>query len=284
MASKRSKSDAADAAPRLSQEEKKEVRQRTALRAVVVHEAIREEGEGELRRPASSLVWSGLAAGLSMGFSLVTMGLLQSHLPDDVWRPLIANLGYTIGFLIVVLGRQQLFTENTLTVMLPLLAHRDLRTLACVARLWTLVLLANLVGVLAFSWALASTGVFDAETHRHFAEIGRHVMEHDRLTMFVGAVFAGWLIAIMVWLLPGADNSRVAVVIIMTYVVALGGFAHIIAGSVEVMYLVVTGAATWGEYLLDFMLPTLTGNIVGGVALVAMVNHAQVAREAGLGR
>ncbi|HSO07256.1 MAG TPA: formate/nitrite transporter family protein [Pelomicrobium sp.] len=284
MSKKTPTSDPDDPTPRLSKEERKEVRERTALRAVVVHEAIREEGEGELRRPASSLVWSGFAAGLSMGFSLVTMGLLQAHLPDEQWRPLIANFGYTVGFLIVVLGRQQLFTENTLTVILPLLAHRDLRTLFCVARLWTLVLLANLVGVLAFSWALGYTAVFDAETHRHFAAIARHVMEQDRFTMFVGAVFAGWLIAIMVWLLPSADNSRVGVVILMTYVVALGGFAHIIAGSAEVIYLVVTGGATWGEYLLDFMLPTLAGNIIGGVALVAMVNHAQVAREAKMDR
>lgn len=82
-----------------------------------------------------------------MGFSLITEGLLHAHLPDVPWSPLISNFGYTIGFLIVVLGRQQLFTEDTLTVVLPLLGRRDGSTLMNVLRLWTVVLLANLLWV-----------------------------------------------------------------------------------------------------------------------------------------
>ena len=124
--------------------ERREVEERTNISAVVVHETVREEGERELRRPPSALAWSGLAAGLSMGFSLVAEGLLHAYLPRASWTPLIDNLGYSTGFLIVILGRQQLFTENTLTVILPLLAHPSWSTLWRVARLWAIVLAANL--------------------------------------------------------------------------------------------------------------------------------------------
>jgi formate-nitrite transporter family protein len=109
-----------DSAGELTRSEKRLARERTALRAAVIHEAIRVEGEGELSRPVTALIWSGFAAGLSMGFSLVATGLIQAHLPDTAWRPLIADLGYSVGFLAAILGRQQLYTENTLTVILPL--------------------------------------------------------------------------------------------------------------------------------------------------------------------
>ena len=117
-----------DSAGELSASERRVAKERSALRAAVIHEAIRTEGEAELRRPASALIWSGVAAGLSMGFSLAAMGLIHSRLPDTPWRSLITDFGYTVGFLAVILGRQHLYTENTLTVMLPLLTNRDRKT------------------------------------------------------------------------------------------------------------------------------------------------------------
>jgi len=135
-----------DSAGELTESEKRIAEERTALRAAVIHEAIRTEGEAELLRPASALMWSGMAAGLSMGFSLAAMGLLYSRLPDTQWRPLITDLGYTVGFLVVILGRQHLYTENTLTVMLPLLTNRDRKTFWAVLRLWSVVLVANVLG------------------------------------------------------------------------------------------------------------------------------------------
>jgi formate/nitrite transporter FocA (FNT family) len=93
--------------------EKKEAEERSSPSGAVVYQAISSEGEEELERPTSALMWSGLAAGMSMGFSFVAEALLRAHIPDASWRPLIVNFGYSVGFLIVVLGRQQLFTENT---------------------------------------------------------------------------------------------------------------------------------------------------------------------------
>ena len=265
--------------PELSENEEKQVKERSTPRAAVVYETIREEGEFEMGRKVSSLAWSGLAAGLSMGFSLVAEGLLRHHLPDTEWRPLISKFGYSAGFLIVILGRQQLFTENTLTVILPLLLRRNLETLFCVLRLWSTVFLANIAGAIIFAFVVSSTNVFDAEIKRSFMEIGREAAEGTWLTIFTKAIFAGWLIALMVWLLPAAESARVWIIIIMTYLVALGGYAHIIAGSVEVVYAVMSGALNWSEYFIDWMIPTLLGNIVGGVSLVAVLAHAQVVNE-----
>ncbi|HEY7295886.1 MAG TPA: formate/nitrite transporter family protein [Dehalococcoidia bacterium] len=260
----------------LKEREHEEAEQRSAVRAPVVYEAIRREGEDELRRPARALAWSGFAAGLSMGFSLVAQGLLRAGLPDEPWRPLVANLGYCVGFLIVILGRQQLFTENTLTVILPLLARRSGAMLLRVARLWAVVLAANLAGALLFAWVIGNTDVFRAAPRQAFAEIGRAALSGSFGTVVLRGIFAGWLIALMVWLLPAAESARVQIIIIVTYIVGLAGLAHIIAGSVEVLYLVTTGGASWPDFLGRFMLPTLLGNIVGGVSLVAALNHAQV--------
>jgi formate/nitrite transporter FocA (FNT family) len=265
--------------PRLSEDEREEVEWRTAPRTEVVYEAVREEGEGELKRSSPTLAWDGLAAGLSMGFSLVAEGLLRSHLPDAGWRPLVAKLGYSVGFLIIVLGRHQLFTENTLTAVLPFLQRRDSHTLAQVLRLWAVVLAANLAGALIFSLVLARTELFEPHVRQTFLEIGREAMASWWGLTFLKGVFAGWLIAMMVWMLPAAESARFFVVIVMTYLVALGKFAHIVAGSADTFYVVWAGAAGWGDYL-GWMLPTLLGNIVGGTTLVAALGHAQVAGEA----
>jgi formate-nitrite transporter family protein len=258
-----------------SEEEERQVEEATSMGAHIVHEAVRKEGEAELSRPSAALAWSGLAAGLSMGFTLLAEGLLHAHLPDAPWRPLISKLGYTLGFLIVILGRQQLFTENTLTVILPLLYRRDAGTFFNVVRLWTIVLVANLIGVCLFTFGLREP-VFDPGVLNSFHAIGREAMAPGALAIFFKAIFGGWLIALMVWLLPGSESSRFATIVTITYVVGLGKMPHVVGGSAETLFLTTSGELPLVDYLTGFMLPTLAGNVIGGVALVAAINHAQV--------
>lgn len=281
MATKKSLKQVAEADPVLTEEmleegEEEEVQQLSAPRPVVVHEAIRLEGEYELTRTVSGLAWSGLAAGLSMGFSMVAEGLLHYYLPTAEWTPLVSKFGYAVGFLIVILARQQLFTENTVTVILPLLSRRSAHTFWRVARLWIVVLVSNLVGALLFAVVLGRTEVFNPEVKQVFQEIGVAATAGDIWSIGIRAVFAGWLIALMVWMMPAADTSRVWIIIIITYVVGLAQLAHIVAGSVEVLYVVVSGEVSFWDYLGGFMVPTLVGNVIGGVSLVAALNHAQV--------
>lgn len=256
--------------------EEKQVQERVAIGAHVVHETIRREGEAELKRSSPALAWSGLAAGLSMGFSLVAEGLLSAYLPAASWTPLLAKMGYSVGFLIVVLGRQQLYTETTLTAVLPLLTHRNLRTALGVLRLWTVVLLANLVGAYVFALAVGKIPIFGQHIQQALVEASGGGTAGSFGVIFTRAIFAGWLIALMVWLLPAADSARVSIIIIITYLIGVGGFNHVIAGSVKQFFLIVLGDQTWSGYFRRFFVPTFLGNIVGGVSLVAFLGHAQV--------
>lgn len=258
---------------------RKDAENRTAPSGAVVYKAIRTEGEDELDRSTSALAWSGLAAGLSMGFSLVGQGILQSRLPAAEWRPLIVSFGYSIGFLIVILGRQQLFTENTLTVILPLLLKRDKETVRNVARLWTTVLLANLAGAFIFAFVLARSSVFEEGVNTAFLRIGEDSIRAGFATTLLRGIFAGWLIALMVWLLPFAESARVWVIIIVTYVVGLAGFSHVIAGSIDVMYLAFGGHISWVDCFGRYVIPSFIGNVIGGVSLVAAINHAQAVAD-----
>lgn len=256
-----------------------QIQKRMNISAQIVHETILREGEEELRRSSWALAWSALAAGLSMGFSFIMEGALESSLPAASWSVLVTKLGYPVGFLIVILGRQQLFTENTLTPVLPLLHRPRLSFFANVMRLWSVVLLFNVIGSALFALLLAKTNVFSAETHIAYWSIGRHVVDMPGGTMFVRAIFAGWLIALTIWLLPSADHARFWVIIVLTYLIGIGRFPHIIASSTEVFYLCMTGVWPWGKFFGGFFFPTLLGNITGGVALVAALNHAQVSTD-----
>jgi formate/nitrite transporter FocA (FNT family) len=261
----------------LTPEEEREVEDRSPPRAAVVFETVRREGETELQRPIFSLAASGIAAGLSMGMSLAGEGLVRALMPDTTWRPLVSSAGYTLGFVIVVLGRQQLFTENTVTAILPLLDGKDrLAILGRVVRLWAVVLIANLIGAALFAYAAAHTPIFSEDVRRTFVEIGHEAAAPSFGSIVIRGVAAGWLIALMVWMLPGADQSRLWVVLLITYVVGLAAFSHIIAGSVEVLYLVMIGQESFARFLMGFLLPVFIGNAVGGVALVSLINYGQV--------
>lgn len=263
----------------VSDQQRREIEAQSRPNAALIHETIRAEGESELERRWWGILLSGLAAGLSMSLSLIAQGEFHAFVSDEAARRLFAPLGYTAGFLVVVLGRQQLFTENTLTPILPLLHHRDLKTLGQVARLWSLVLIANVAGTWAAAVALVHTDVFEPRIIEAFTELSRHTVDGPFSTTFMRAVFAGWLIALMAWLLPAVRGARIHVVVVMTYLVALGQFAHIIAGSVECAFLVLKGQATVADYAGVFFLPTLLGNVVGGTTLVALLNYGQVAAE-----
>jgi formate/nitrite transporter FocA (FNT family) len=255
--------------------EEKKIEKAESLDAKTTYEVIRREGLRELERSTGALAWSGLAAGLSMGFSFLVEGLLHSHLPDTGWRPLIAKLGYSVGFVIVILGSQQLFTENTLTPIVPLLSHRTKERLRNVMRLWAAVLVTNIIGALLFALVLAKLQVVDPEVHTSLAEISARAMRAGFWVTMLHAVFAGWLIAMMVWMIPAAKPQELLLVIFMTYLVGLGGFAHIIAGATEVFYAAFRDLAGWGAVVLGYLVPTLIGNVVGGVTIVAALNHAQ---------
>jgi formate-nitrite transporter family protein len=260
----------------LSRRERGEVEHKRPPRVAVLHETIRLEGEAELSRGIAALGWSALAAGLSMGFSMLARGLLQRHLNGIPGGFLIESLGYPFGFLVVILARQQLFTENTMTAVLPLMTHPSLRKLGSLLRLWGVVFAGNLAGTALFAYGLLHMGLFDEPMRMALLAIGDEVMQNTPWQMFTKGIVAGWLIATMVWLVPAAEQAKITVIVLTTYLIALGGFTHIIVGSVETLYLVFAGSLSPAGFVVDFALPTLAGNIVGGSCIFALISHAQV--------
>lgn len=260
----------------LSGDEHKTVEEQSPPRAAVLHEIIRRNGQEELKRGVAALAWSALAAGLTMGFSFLARAVLQRYLQDVPAGHLIDGFGYTFGFIAVIIARQQLFTENTLTVVLPVMTAPSWQQFGRLLRLWGVVLVGNLVGVTLFALGLLKLQQFDAATHAAFLEIGRELMANTPWEMFTKGVLAGWIIAMMVWMMAATESSRLAIIILCTWLIAICGFTHIIVGSAEAMYMVFAGETAFADAVLRFGLPTLAGNVVGGSLIFALISHAQV--------
>ncbi len=271
--------EAGETSPHLDQKERRQAAAGAPMGALVIHEIVRDQGEEELERSFSGLAWSGVAAGLSIGFSFLVQAVLQAKLPDTPWRPLVSGFGYSTGFLIVILGRQQLFTETTLTAVIPVLTRRDMPTLLLAARVWAIVLTSNLAATWVFAAIAAIPGVFPEPTLHAMSEIAALTMEGPFWRTVLTAGSAGWLIGLMVWLLPSAHAGRTPIIILLTYVIAICQFPHIVAGSVEAAFQVLTGHATGTDYVLRFLIPTFLGNAAGGTILAALLNHAPLAGE-----
>jgi formate/nitrite transporter FocA (FNT family) len=248
-------------------------------RAAAVHELIRMEGEKELERDWQALLWSAIAAGLSMGASLMAKGIFHARLPDDPSRFFIENIGYTFGFIIVIMARQQLFTENTLTAVLPIMHKPTPRNVMILFRLWGVVLLGNLIGTGLASLAFIHMPIFDDETRGAFVSLGQEVMQNSPSEMFANGILAGWIIATMVWMFPSAGAAKIWVIVLMTYLVAICDLTHIVVGSVEILYLVFNGVIPWQEFFYPFAIPTLAGNIIGGTFIFALISHAQIRND-----
>jgi formate-nitrite transporter family protein len=263
----------------ITEKEVEDVEELATPRTPVIYEIVRRLGEEEMERPLTSLWWSGVAAGMSISFSLLAQAILETHLPDASWRPLVSSFGYPVGFLMVVLSRQQLFTESTITAVLPLMAAFTTESLLGMGRMWAIVLLANFAGTLLAALFCSYTPVLAPELFGGMMSISRHMVELGWVEMFFRGISAGFLIAAMVWLLPSAEGAQFHMITLMTYLIAVGGFSHIVAGSVEAFLLVINGQLGLLSMFVDFIVPTLLGNIVGGTVLFAVISYAQVMEE-----
>lgn len=248
-------------------------------RAAAVHEQIRLEGEKELERDWLALLLSALAAGLSMGASLAAKGIFHARLPDDPSRFFIENIGYTFGFIIVIMARQQLFTENTVTAVLPIMHKPTPKNFVILFRLWGIVLLGNLLGTGLAAQAFTHMPIFDENTRAAFTSLSEEIMHNTPGEMFANGILAGWIIATMVWMFPSAGAAKIWVIVLMTYLVAICDLTHIVVGSVEILYLVFSGTLPWQEFFYPFAIPTLAGNIIGGSFIFALISHAQIRND-----
>ena len=193
----------------------------------LMYEIIRRNGIEELRRPTKALVFSGITAGIVITFSFVFKAILSALLPDASWTPLIANMGYTVGFLLVILGHMQLFTENTITTVVPLFNPLSLSKLKAVLRLWAIVLVSNLVGTAIAAAFLLNTHLFSPEWAAALDALAHHVASFTAMENLIRGIPAGILIASLVWMLPSAGSNKFVLIFFFIYLIALGVNAHV---------------------------------------------------------
>lgn len=260
-------------------EESEAVAEAVGLSPRLVFETIRRNGEEELERPTRALWFSGVAAGILISFSVLGESVLRAYLPDAPWRYIVENAGYSLGFLLVILGRMQLFTENTITTVIPVTLNPTGRAFGRMFRLWATVLAANVIGAFLIAGFFTYGNVLADDVAAAMMDLSRHATGMPPLEGMMRGIPAGILIAALVWMLPSSQGSEVAVIVLFTWLIALGDFTHIVAGSVEMAFLMVQGELGLGKALFGFFVPVLIGNVLGGTVIFTMLTWAQVQPE-----
>jgi len=252
----------------------------TRFSAEEIHENVLVQAKDEMKRPASDLFWSAVTAGLTIGWSFVG-GAYVSALVGPEYRKAAQAVLYPLGFILVIIGRSQLFTENTLQPVIPVLDHPTGETFGKMFRLWGLVLLGNILGAAAFALLFAHTDVVPAGVSDQMREMSANAMTGSFAQQFYRAIFAGWLIALTAWLVSATafTGAQIALIWMTTAPIAALDFRHSIAGSVEAFYAASSGLTAWTSAIGRFTAPAVLGNIVGGVVFVAMLNHGQVSSK-----
>lgn len=258
---------------------KKDIEEHVGLSSPLIYHIIRQEGIIELARPVRSLFWSGVAAGLTLSFSVYCTGFLHHALAGSPLQSLLQSFGYTVGFVIVILGRLQLFTEDTIMVVLPVLADFTMQRIWKTARLWGIVFFANILGSYFSALLAYHGGILPAHQLAASLEISKHLLAYSFGQSLLYGIPAGFMVASIVWLMPRAKTNDVFVIIIITYMISLGGLTHVIAGSTEWFLLSFDGQNTWFANIFYGILPALIGNIIGGTGLFALFAYAQVRDE-----
>ncbi|WP_053058064.1 formate/nitrite transporter family protein [Rubrobacter aplysinae] len=237
-------------------------------------ETVIQDGKNELDRASAGLAVSGFAAGLNVSFATVALAIVAS-LTGGVG--LAAYAVYPLGFLIVILGRSQLFTENTVTPVTVVLAQS--RRLPNMLRLWAIVFIFNVLGTLVFAVVAYYGKLLSSGGMEYLLEYVSSKNAYGFWTTGVKAVFGGWLVALIAWLVAASQDtiSQIFFVSALSALIPAAGLTHCIAGSSAVLMGVFSGDVSVAEYLGGFMLPTTIGNIVGGLVLVTLLNYGQVA-------
>jgi formate/nitrite transporter FocA (FNT family) len=229
----------------------------------------------ELSRPISGLLFSGFAGGIGMGLTGLSVALALSYLGDSPTAEFVSFCFYPIGFIVVIIGRAQLFTENTLFPIVLVLDERKhvLKTL----RLWAVVFASNVIGAVFFGWLVMKTGALSPNFADALAGLGTRAAEGHFTLIFAKGVIGGWLIALVAWMVTASHWTIGQVVItwMLTFIVGAGHFSHCIASSAEIVAAVMSGHLHFGNYF-GWLLPATLGNIVGGVFMVSVLNYGQV--------
>ena len=243
-----------------------------------IFERVEESAHSELRRSPHALAFSGFAGGMSMGLTGIAVAAAMAALGDSPTSQFVAYMVYPIGFIAVIIGRAQLFTENTLYPVALLLSER--RHFVDTARLWSVVFVTNVLGAITFAALAILTDALSAPIHTRLVQLGTAAVQGSNAHIFWSGVIGGWIIALVAWLVTASHWTigQIAVIWLLTFVVGVGHFAHCIASTGEIMSAVFAGSVSFSHYLYWLALAT-SGNIAGGVTIVTLLNFGQVKAE-----
>jgi formate/nitrite transporter FocA (FNT family) len=243
-----------------------------------IYAQVAKNARQELKRPTSGLAVSGFAGGITMGLTGLATAIARAELGTIGWAQLVTQMLYPVGFIAVILGRAQLFTENTLYPVALVLSER--RHYFATLRLWAIVLVCNLIGALAFAALAVRTHALQPKYVDSLVAIGLENANHSLSSIFWSAIIGGWIIAMVAWLVSASHSISGSVMLIwlLAFVVGLGHFAHSIASSGEILAAVVHGQLPALNYL-RWLWPAVLGNITGGVGLVTMLEYGQIAED-----
>ncbi len=263
----------------LSQEERRAIKENHPIQPQLIFKIIRTEGEEELRRKFVALAFSALAAGIFVSFSFFFRSVFHFHMGDSQFEPLISSFGYTVGFVIVILGRMQLFTENPITTIIPLLCNFTGKEFFKVVRLWSIVFFFNIIGTSIAATFFSFNYAVSPELENAMHEVARNVMRLDAIENIFRGIPAGIIIAVLVWIAPQTRNFRLSTIIFLVYFIALGDFSHVVVGSCEMAFEIIEGDANFFDYFFKFLIPTGIGNVIGGTVIFTLLIHNQVREE-----
>ncbi len=236
------------------------------------------QGYEQLKRPFLSLSLSSIAAGLILGFtamSVAVMTIATAEIESAMLRRLLVALVYPLGFVLCLMSGSELFTEHTATAVYPVLDGRS--PFRRLARLWVVVAGGNLIGTMASGWLLwAAEDVIRAR--EGYVAVIRDLAAVDTTPLFASAVIAGWLMALGAWLILATPPtlSQFACVYIVTFLIALGGLHHSVAGAAEVFAGMRAGSGLTVLEAVRFIVLAFLGNLVGGSMFVAVLNYAHI--------
>ncbi|HEU5433418.1 MAG TPA: formate/nitrite transporter family protein [Thermomicrobiales bacterium] len=236
-------------------------------------------GGKRLRRPAVGDAVTALIGGMSVSFGAVAMSWASAAFggePGASPAHLAGALAFPVGFIILLVGKSELFTENFLLPVIGVLEGRG--SLRELAQLWSRTLVANLIGAFVFALLISRPGVLDPAPAHVLVNLAVYKVETPFGTSFVQAIFAGWVMTLLTWLLLAAEGSgpRLAIIWAMGSLIILGEFNHTIISAAEIFMAILLGAPiTVGDWLFRNFAPALFGNVIGGVVFVTLLTYLQ---------
>lgn len=234
----------------------------------------------EFNRSNSGLLISSFAGGMEVGFSVLLMGTMFTMFSESIspeMLHIVLSFCYPIGFIFVIIGRSELFTEHTALAVLPV--FNGSVSIKSLLTLWGLVYVGNLLGGYLFSFLISQIGMMNGFIYDEaFLHLATELTHHHWYNILLSGMVAGWMMGLLGWLLTSSQEtiSRIFVIILVTSTIGIAGLHHCIVGSIEVFSgMLVHQAVQLSDYL-HFLVWATLGNILGGVVFVALLKYGHI--------